>query len=174
MLEGVVARASSCMRQAAGGRRSDIVRYGRFLANPRVTLEALLARWSERTTPAAGHVLALQDTSEIHFRTTAERQRGLGEIGKGVGRGVLRHAMLALDAATESCLGLVAGRIWTRQGRITVAHDKRPLADKESQRWLSTAERAKERLASAAMVTVIADRESDIYAEWARRGPFTC
>lgn len=53
-------------------------------------------------------------------------------------------------------------------------HDKRPLADKESQRWLSTAERAKEMLASAAMVTVIADRESDIYAEWARLPAFTC
>src|SRR5208282_2785846 len=44
------------------------------------------------------HVLAIQDTSEINFRTTSERRRGLGEIGKGVGRGVLVHAMLALDA----------------------------------------------------------------------------
>lgn len=157
------------MRRAAGGLRSDVVRYGRFLDNPRVTVEALLAGWGERTALAAAgrHVLAIQDTSEIHFRTTAERQRGLGEIGKGVGRGVLLHAMLALDAATDSCLGLVAGQIWTRPGRITVAHNKRPLAEKESQRWLGTAERAKEVLAGAAMVTVIADRESDIYTEWA-------
>ena len=46
-------------------------------------------------------------------------------------------------------------------------HDKRPLAAKESRRWISTAEQAKEVLSAAATVTVIADRESDIYAKWA-------
>lgn len=97
--------------------------------------------------------------------TTEERRRGLGEIGKGVGRGLLLHAMLAVDADTNGCLGLVPGRLWTRPGRRRVDHGKRPLADKESQRWLSTAEAAKSVLAA---VTVVADRESDIYAEWAR------
>jgi hypothetical protein len=42
------------------------------------------------------------------------------------------------------------------------------LVDKESERWLGTAEAAKDILAQAAQVTVVADRESDIYAEWAR------
>jgi hypothetical protein len=75
--------------------------------------------------------------------------------------------MLALEADTGLCLGLVAGRIWTRQGRVGLPHGKRPLAQKESQRWLSTAAQAKTVLSAAASVTVIADRESDIYAEWA-------
>jgi Transposase DDE domain len=169
-LEGVVVRASSCLRRAAQGKRSDIVRYGRFLANPRVSLEALLAGWGEQTAVAAAgrHVLAIQDTSEINFRTTAERRRGLGEIGKGIGRGLLLHAMLALDADTSACLGLVAGEIWTRRGRVAVAHGKRPLEEKESRRWISTAERAKEVLHAAATVTVIDDREGDFYAKWAR------
>ena len=51
-------------------------------------------------------MLAIQDTSEFTVRTTPERRRGLGEIGKGVGRGVILHAMLALDAGTGACLGL--------------------------------------------------------------------
>jgi len=129
----------------------------------------LLAGWGEQTAIAAAgrHVLAIQDTSEINFTTTAERRRGLGEIGKGNGRGLLLHAMLALDAETEACLGLVAGEIWTRQGRTTVPHGKRPLAEKESRRWISTAERAKEVLRAAATVTVIDDREGDFYAKWA-------
>ena len=42
------------------------------------------------------------------------------------------------------------------------------MSDKESARWLSTAEAAKGVLAAAASVTVVADRESDICAEWAR------
>jgi len=159
----MVVQASSCVRRAA------IVQYGRFLANDKVTLEALLAGWGEQTAIAAAgrHVLAIQDTSEINFKTTPERRRGLGEIGKGVGRGLLLHAMLALDAKSNSCLGLVAGEIWTRKGRVEVPHAKRPLEEKESQRWIATAERAKEVLCSAAMVTAIDDREGDIYAKWA-------
>jgi hypothetical protein len=145
------------------------VQFGRFLANPKVTVERLIEGWGEQTAAVASgrHVLAIQDTSEINFATTPGRRRGLGEIGKGNGRGVLLHAMLALDAEKGICLGLVTGEVWTRCGRVSIPHDQRPLADKESQRWLSTAENAKAVLAAATTVTVIADRESDIYAEWA-------
>ena len=130
----------------------------------------LIAGWGEQTaTACAGrHVLAIQDTSELNFRTTAGRRRGLGAIGKGVGRGLLLHAMLAVDSETRGCLGLVSGCTWTRAGRRRVPHGQRCLDDKESERWLSTAEAAKGVLAAAAQVTVVADRESDIYAEWAR------
>jgi len=166
----MVARRSVCLRRLAGGVRSEIVRFLRFVANARVTVERLIEGWGEQTaTSCSGrHVLAIQDTSEINFRTTAEQRRGLGEIGKGVGRGLLLHAMMAVDAETRGCLGLVSGRIWTRSGRRSVRHGKRSLSDKESERWLSTAETAKGVLAAAASVTVVADRESDIYAEWAR------
>jgi hypothetical protein len=165
----MVARASSCLRRVADGRRAKIVQYGRFLANESVTLEALLAGWGEQTAVAAAdrHVLAIQDTSELNFKTKPERQRGLGEIGKGVGRGLLLHAMLALDADSAACLGLVTGKIWTRQGRVTVRHGKRPLEQKESARWIDTAQNAKPVLSTARMVTVIDDREGDIYAKWA-------
>jgi Transposase DDE domain len=166
----MVARESACLRRLSNGRRSQEVRFGRFLANERVTIERLLEGWSEQTALAATgrHVLAIQDTSEFNFATTRERQRGLGEIGKGVGRGLLVHAMLAVDAGSEHVLGLVAGRVWTRQGRVGVSRARRTLADKESGRWLATGLKAKTTLANAATVTVVADRESDIYAEWAQ------
>lgn len=132
-------------------------------------MASLIAAWGERTGAASAgrHVLAIQDTSELSFATRAGRRRGLGAIGKGVGRGVLLHAMLALDARSGACLGLVSGRIWTRRGRVRQPAKARRLADKESQRWLSVAAAAKTVLAPASRVTVIADRESDIYAEWA-------
>jgi hypothetical protein len=41
--------------------------------------------------------------------------------------------------------------------------------NKESRRWLSGAQTAGEVLAQAAEITVVADRESDIYDEFARR-----
>ncbi|WP_158807262.1 IS4 family transposase [Beijerinckia sp. L45] len=166
----MVACASVCLRRLAGGHRRGIVGFSRFLANPRVTAEALIEGWGlDASAACAGrHILAIQDTSEITFTTVATRRRGLGEIGKGNGRGVLLHAMLGLDADTGGILGLVAGRVWTRAGRVSVPHAARLLADKESERWLTTAETAKTVLAGAAMITEISDRESDIYAKWAR------
>src|SRR5437870_2356701 len=141
----MVDRASVCLRRLAGGGRDAIVGFGRFLSNDRVTVEALIEDWGTTTAVACAgrHVLAIQDTSELNFSTTPQNRRGLGEIGKGVGRGVLLHPMLAVDAATGGLLGLAAGRIWTRQGRVETPHDKRPLSEKESERWLTTAEAAK-------------------------------
>jgi hypothetical protein len=57
--------------------------------------------------------------------------------------------------------------VWTRKGRRTVSHDLRDLSDKESQRWIATALAAKPLLAKAAMVTMLGDRESDIFALYA-------
>lgn len=134
-----------------------------------MTLARLIEGWSAqtRTAVAGRHVLAIQDTSEIHFSTKPKRRRGLGEVGKGNVHGVLAHTMLAVDADNGSCLGLVAGSIHTRQGRVRVPHAKRALKDRESKRWAETSEAAKPILAGAAKVTAVSDRESDIYADWA-------
>ena len=165
----MVAGKDVCLRRLARGVRAREVRFNRFLGNAKVTTERVIESWSEGTAAAAEgrHVLAIQDTSEINFATTAKRRRGLGEIGHGNGRGVLLHPMLAVDAENGSCLGLLSGQVWTRKGRRTVSHDLRDLSDKESQRWIATALAAKPLLAKAAMVTALGDRESDIFALYA-------
>lgn len=166
----MVAGRTVCLRKAANGDRGRVVRFDRFLGNPKVTVERIIEHWSDLTVPAAEgrDVLAIQDTSEIGFRTSPGRRRGLGEIGKGNKHGLLLHAMIALDAQSGQCLGLVDGRIYTRAGRREIAHQLRPLEDRESARWLATARAAGDVLGDvAATVTVVADRESDIYAEWA-------
>lgn len=170
MLEQMVCHQSVCGRRLAEGRRGAIVSFSRFLANPRVSLDALIEGWGHRASAACHgrHILAIHDTSELNFRTTTEDRRGLGEIGKGNGHGLLLHAMLGVDAETGSLLGLVTGHIWTRSGRVSIPHGERPLSEKESERWLKTADAAKGVLAQAAMVTEVSDRESDIYAKWAR------
>lgn len=169
LLERMVAGEDVCLRRLAKGRRALEVRFNRFLGNDKVTAARVIESWSEATAAAVAgrHVLAIQDTSEINFATTAARRRGLGEIGKGNGRGVLLHPMLAVDAADGTCLGLLTGQVWTRKGRRTTSHDRRDLSDKESQRWIATANAAKPALAGAAMVTSIGDRESDFFAAYA-------
>jgi len=145
------------------------MRFWRFLANGRVTKEKLIEGWSEQTRSAVcdRHVLAIQDTSDIKFSTTEFNRRGLGKVGKGNVRGVLLHAMMAVDADTGACLGLAGGKVWTRKGAVEVPHGMRALCEKESSRWLTTAEQAKEVLSQARMVTVLDDREGDFYAHWA-------
>jgi Transposase DDE domain len=165
----MVAGKDVCLRRLSKGNRAREVRFNRLLGNAKVTTERIIESWSEGTVAAAEgrHVLAIQDTSEINFTTTAERRRGLGETAKGNVHGLLLHPMLAVDADNGTCLGLLSGQIWTRKGRRTVSHDRRELSDKESQRWIATALEAKPLLAKAAMVTALGDRESDIFALYA-------
>jgi Transposase DDE domain len=81
------------------------------------------------------------------------------------------HGVLAVDAASGACLGLVGGDVWTRAGVNPTPHRKRPLEDRESVRWIDTAQRAKQVLTSATTVTVVDDREADIYPKWAMLRP---
>src|SRR6516225_9514230 len=114
----MVVRPSVCLRRLARGRRAAQVGFGRFLANPKVTTERLIEGWSAQTAVAVAgrHVLVPQDTGEFNFSTTPKRRRGLG-----------------------------AGHIWTRRGRVKVAHQKRRTENKESHRWITTAEQTKRR-----------------------------
>ncbi len=165
----MVARKTVCLRRPGGNRRGEL-RAGRFFANPKVTAAKIVEGWSGLTGAAVAgrHVLAIQDTTEVKFPTTAQRRRGLGPVKKGNTYGVVAHAMIAVDAVSHACFGLVGGDVRTRDGVVTEHHRDRPLSERESRRWVETAERAKAVLASAAMVTVVADRESDIYPAWAR------
>jgi hypothetical protein len=165
----MVAGKTVCLRQLSRGDRALEVRFNRFLSHDKVTAERIIESWGESTVAAVEgrHVLAIQDTSEIHFNTSPQRRRGLGEIGKGNNYGVLLHPLLAVDADDGTCLGLLSGQVWTREGRRTTSHDERELSDKESQRWISSAVAARPLLTKAATVTVLGDRESDIFALYA-------
>ena len=168
MLERMVSLKTTCLRRL-GGDRSGELRMGRFLANPRITVEKIVESWSELTGPAAAgrHVLAIQDTCEVKFPTTAQRRRGLGPVKSGNTYGVLVHSTIAVDAANGACLGLVGGKVWTRPGVVQTPHRDRPLSQRESRRWLEAAEQAKTILAAASTITVVCDREGDIFPSWA-------
>ena len=165
----MVARQTVCVSRLGGGRKGE-VKFGRFLGNDTVTVDAVVEGWSTRTREAVAgrHVLAIQDTTEVKFRTDEGRRRGLGKVGKGNVYGVLVHSMIAVDADTKAFLGLVGGKVWTRDGVATVSHKNRTLSEKESQRWIDTAVEGKEVLAAASMVTDVNDREGDFYPKWVR------
>jgi hypothetical protein len=150
--------------------RAEEVRIARFLANKRVTVAEMMEYCGERIGPlAAGrHVLAIQDTTEVNYQKHAGRAHGLGTVGNGRDAGLFLHPILAVDAESGACLGLIGAKLWLRTTAKAANYRALPIEAKESVRWLEGAETAKQALDLAAHVTMIGDRESDIYEEWVR------
>ena len=137
-----------------GGNRSGEVRVTRFLRNPAVTTEAMVVAAAERTSGrcAGRHVLAIQDTTVI-------RSEG--------GGGLYLHPVLAVDADDGAILGLTHACFLKRTSGKKASRRSKAVKDKESQRWLDGAARSAEVCRDAARLTVVADRESDIYSAFA-------
>lgn len=139
-----------------GGDRAGEIRLTRFLRNDAVTVAEMAGTAALRTAGrcAGRHVLAIQDTTVVSSEG---------------GGGLYLHAVLAVDADEGAILGLIDGRFLSRTQGRSGSRRSRPTEDKESQRWLDGAARAAAVCAEAARVTVIADRESDIFDAFASR-----
>jgi hypothetical protein len=72
-----------------------------------------------------------------------------------------------VDAADGAILGLVEGQFLERRSGRRAARRAAPIEEKESFRWLEGADQAASVCAGAASVTVVADRESDIFEAFA-------
>ena len=171
MHAALVARPCSCIRRLAGTRAREI-QFTRFLRNASVTATEMAAHAATRTAArsAGRDVVVIQDTSELALGGRRAKASGYGPVGKGGGlRGLLLHAVLAVDAGTGGVLGLVEAKVWNRKGGKVTARRSRQTPHKESQRWIDGTTRAGEVLAAAASITSVSDRESDIYEHFVRR-----
>ena len=167
----LVARPCPCVRRLAGTRAREI-QFTRFLRNHSVTAAEMACHAAEHTAArAAGRdVVVIQDTSELALGGRRAKANGYGPVGKGGAlRGLLLHAVLAVDAGTGGVLGLVDAKVWNRKGGKAKPRRGRKTPQKESQRWLDGTSRAGEVLAAANSITGVSDRESDIYEHFARR-----
>jgi hypothetical protein len=119
---------------------------------------------------AGRDIVVVHDTTEIALGGRRARASGYGPIGKGGALGgLLLHAGLALEVGSAALLGLVDARVWNRDQGTVSPRRSRATADKESRRWLDTTARAGGVLAAANSITVVSDRESDIYEHLACR-----
>lgn len=162
-------RQTVCVRNLADD-RAEQVRVRRFLMNEAVTVKEMVSHQAMSVGAAAQdrHVLAIQDTSEINYQAQRERKRRLGKVGNGTDVGLFVHPVLGVDAASGQCLGLIDAQVWRRTKSKAANYKALPIERKESFRWLMGGSQAKAVLAQAAMVTVIDDREADIYEKWDR------
>jgi hypothetical protein len=170
LLERVTASGSLVIRKLGVTRAGELAIH-RFLSAPSVSCREMLATLAGRTRAATAHrhIVVAQDTTEINFAGRGANRRGLGAAGDGVSAGFFIHPLVAIDSETEAVLGLLDAQIWTRDDAIEAPRRQRAIEHKESMRWLRGVERAGERLADAASVVVVGDRESDIYSCFARR-----
>lgn len=143
------------VRRLGVGRAGEL-RLTRFLHNAAVCIEEMLATAAGRTAGrcAGRDVLVIQDTTVV-------RSSG--------GGGLYLHVAIALDATDGALLGLVHASFLARKRGRRRQRTSRPIRDKESRRWLEGAEAAARVCAKARRITVVADRESDIYEAFASR-----
>jgi hypothetical protein len=169
LFKRVIERETVCLRGLCDN-RAEQRRVHRFLEHSNVTWQEIIRHGSERTAMAAAgrHVLAIQDTSEFDFSAHQQRTAGLGPTSGGKGYGLFLHPVLAVDAENNDCLGIAHLQTWVREIPDEPKRARRPIEEKESMRWLDGALGAAQRLQQARLVTVVADRESDIYEEWDR------
>jgi Transposase DDE domain len=166
----LVEQPCSCVRRLARTRAREI-QFTRFLRNDAVTAAEMASHAAERTAVrAAGRdVVVIQDTSELALGGRRAKANGYGPVGKGGAlRGLLLHAVLAVDARDGGVFGLVDAKVWNRKGGKAKPRRARKTPQKESQRWLDASSRAGEVLVAASSITGVSDRESDIYEHFAR------
>lgn len=137
----------------------------RFLASEHVAAESIRAAHLDATRSRIQHhgtVLVLQDTTELLY-TSHPHTTGLGDLDHAGSKGLKVHSALA-TTTDGVALGLVQQAVWARdaapKGRKS---RKRPQAERESQRWLTTLAEVQQASPAATRLIVVADREADIY-----------
>jgi Transposase DDE domain len=169
-LAALVEKRTVTLRRLSNDRAQEI-QFSRFLHNEAVTAEEMLASAGKDAGGRAQgrDVLVIQDTTEINYADHADSKKGFGTVGNGKDIGLFMHPLLVVEAQTGGVLGLAGSIIMNRRRRVKTPAAQRPLKQKESRRWLQGAQIAGRGLGGAKSITVVADRESDIYEEFALR-----
>lgn len=145
----------------------------RFFANEAVTAKRVVAAGRQQCAQAVAgrHVLAIPDTTSIDVTAHAGRfepdDAGLGPLEHPEHLGFFVHPVLAVDADQAFPLGIGTVTVWSRPrhqpSKTERAYKTLPFAEKESARWVSSIQASASAFGAAEHVTVVADRESDIY-----------
>jgi hypothetical protein len=170
LLSAMQQKQTMCLHALAED-RDETRRFTDFLDNEAVTRHEMLVHAGRQTAQRAvgRHVLAIADTSEMNFATHTGRKHGFGTVGNGTDIGVFLHPIIAVDAEQGGLFGLVGAEVINRTEAKRGDHKTRPADEKESRRWLTGAETAGEVLAGALMITMVEDREGDIFDQFARK-----
>jgi hypothetical protein len=141
----------------------------RFFGNKQIEASAMLASHVQATTDRLASekvVLAVQDTTVLDY-THHPATTGLGAVNDANHQGMFVHSTLAITPERVP-LGLLAQDVWTRdptQVGKRATRKQRPIAEKESQKWLTSvgAVRAARARCPHTRFVSVGDREADVY-----------
>lgn len=119
------------------------------------------------------HVLAVSDSSEINLQSHVGRLKpfGVGVGGNNIDVGFYIHPTLVLDGESGFPYWLSTVQLWSRTPEHADKHERGyqnlPIEQKESYKWLGSAERSERCLnvGGAKMVTHIGDSDCDCFEE---------
>lgn len=174
-MEAAIAKEQKVQIRQIGEDWAEQQGFFRFLRNKHIKEKALIRGVTNRLSEvvAGEHVLSIQDTSELHYHRHTNRIKdkgGLGDAGRSP-LGYFIHPSLVVEAEQPYVLGLSDIHLWHRdKDRVddTSSRKKRAIEQKESFKWLLAGIRSKLVLSKARQVTIIQDRDGDIYESFAR------
>lgn len=144
----------------------------RFLNNQNVTEEELIESCAERASLLCKgkHLLVVNDTTEINLQNNVGRIEfgsGAGLVGNNKDVGFFVHLGLTIDVETNQAIGYSSMQLWHRSldkgSKESRKYLQLPVEEKESYKWLQCATESKAVLSEAASITLVGDRESDMY-----------
>jgi len=149
----------------------------RFLQNDNVSEADIIKNMSSNCLNCVQDksVLCIQDTSEINLYNHRNRIKKDGSIGitnaSVGGLGFFIHPSFIIDADTLMPYGFSDVKIWNRGHELppkmkTHTHNRIPIEEKESYKWIDSSLETKKRLSKAKEVIIIQDREGDIYEQF--------
>jgi hypothetical protein len=166
MVEALAAQPSTSVPQSCGSWAATKAAY-RFWDSERVEPANIQESHIQSTLERVRHhrrILAVQDTTELNYAHHPATTEDLGPLDNAYQNGFKVHSTLAVS--TEGVpLGLLHQQIWVRDPEAApLPHRrKRPIADKESQRWLTAWTKSQDHIAVEVSVVTVADSEADIY-----------
>jgi hypothetical protein len=162
----------SCISQASKNRAEQKAAY-RFLENENVTEQELIDACCQRTEilSQGKNVLVLNDTTEInlqHHRGRIASGTGIGSVGKNTDIGFFAHLGLVVDIEAYQAIGYSSINLWNREinnknTKEIRGYQNLSVDEKESYKWIKCSQDSSRVLKNAASITVVGDRESDLY-----------
>jgi hypothetical protein len=151
--------------------RSAMTGAYRLMNNDYVNYEQVRKRLTGHWSCAGKRIICIQDTSEANFTSHGGalscKDPDIGPLTKSTHAGFFMHPSLCLDMEEGFPLGfsdlLLFNRNWGQPDKHQRKYKELALEEKESYRWLKCAQDSRQRLADAAYVLFVADREADIY-----------
>ena len=147
----------------------------RMINNDNITCEAITEAYRNECVRSISsndcfHVLCLQDTCEVNYEAHSVRMHKKGRKPGCVSNeeaGCFLHPVLAIDADSLTPHGFTFIKMWnrekgtprcTKRGYKSLAPEQ-----KESYRWAEAIDSTRELLGGKVKVTMLSDRESDVY-----------